>query len=85
MAFLDKPKSLKGGKRETSGKRTKSSKLLTQREACELLRVSRTTLWRWIKAEKIAIIRLGTATKPLIRIHASELQKVVLQGHVSFE
>lgn len=88
MGSFGKPKALKtnGGSAEgRSVSRARACEMLTQREACELLKVSRTTLWRWIKAKKIAIIRLGTATKPLIRIHVSELQKVVIEGHVSFE
>ena len=42
--------------------------LLTYREACELLKVSRWTLHRWIKQGKIRALKLGKSKNSPVRI-----------------
>src|SRR4051794_19720355 len=51
-----------------------TSTLLSVAEAAKLLRVSRTTVWRWIESDKLPAFRVGPKN---IRIQRQDLEKVV--------
>lgn len=48
-------------------------KLYTVKEACELLKLTRQTLWNYCKEGKIEVVKIGTN----IRIKESELKKLI--------
>ena len=47
--------------------------LLNVNEVCALLGLHHDTLYRWVRAKEIPVIRIGTAAKPLLRFSPKEL------------
>jgi excisionase family DNA binding protein len=54
-----------------------SPDLLTPREACDRLRVSKSTLDRWVREGVLNTVRLGTGTR---RFKTADLDTLIRQG-----
>ena len=54
--------------------------LLTVPEAAELLRLSPATVYDKVEAGELAAVRLGSGSRPRIRIDADELRRYVRGG-----
>jgi excisionase family DNA binding protein len=50
--------------------------ILTVREVAEYLKLSRTTVWRWVKEGKLQAFKLGRSW----RVCRSELERITGQG-----
>jgi excisionase family DNA binding protein len=50
--------------------------ILTVREVAEYLKLSRTTIWRWVKEGKLQAFKLGRSW----RVRRSELERITGQG-----
>jgi excisionase family DNA binding protein len=46
--------------------------ILTVREVAEYLKLSRTTIWRWVKEGKLQAFKVGRSW----RVHRSELERI---------
>ncbi len=47
--------------------------LLTVNQICDLFGLHHDTVYRWVRANEIPVIRIGTAAKPLLRFAPNEL------------
>ena len=56
-------------------------KFLTVKEICDILKVTRGTVIRWIRIGKLRAIKLGGGR--LWRVRESELKRFMRQGHES--
>ncbi len=53
-----------------------TARLVKVPEAAELLALSQKTLWQWVGARRIGVVRLGRA----VRIPMSEIDRLVEEG-----
>jgi len=58
--------------------------LLNINEVCALLGLHHDTLYRWVHAKEIPVIRIGTAAKPLLRFSPKELATWVREAPYFF-
>ena len=58
---------------------TNEAEFLTVREAADLLRVSRPTIWRWIDAGRLPAVRLGPRS---IRVRRADLRRLEQHARV---
>jgi excisionase family DNA binding protein len=56
------------------------SRLMTVREAAELLRLSPSTVYQKTERGELGVVRLGRGPKPRIRITAEALRRYVTEG-----
>jgi len=59
-------------------------RLLNVNEVCALLGLHHDTLYRWVRAKEIPVIRIGTAAKPLLRFSPKELATWVREAPYFF-
>ena len=58
--------------RESMKENFVDGEILTREEACQLLRMSRSTLWKLAKSGKIPAYRIGTGKNSALRFKRSE-------------
>jgi excisionase family DNA binding protein len=51
--------------------------ILTQREVCDLLKISRVSLWKLVKSKQIPVIRLSRRIKRFHRADILSLSKTI--------
>jgi excisionase family DNA binding protein len=52
------------------------ARLLKVPEAAEILALSQKTLWQWIGARRLGVVRLGRA----VRVPLSEIERLIEEG-----
>ena len=58
--------------------------LLTVNQVCDLFGLHHDTVYRWVRAKEIPVIRIGTAAKPLLRFAPKELATWVREAPYFF-